>query len=549
MNQEKINICVIQLTRIGDILQTYQACKQLRNEKPNAELTIIVRKSFGKGLEFLLKDVFTNIIYLDTKEFFKDKSSSLSKIRTEFHNFIHDIKSFDFQLVVNFSFNKSSAYLTSLISKKIKMGVYQNRQNQLGMDDKWSQFVYSNVMGSTTCPINLVDIYKNMLGAKEIDVTDYKTPKNKVITIHPFASSNKKSWGMSKWNELIYKLLKDDVGVTVNIVGAPSDLEKANRLFENPTLNLYKDRINNKVGKNTIEDTFNDLSQSHLFIGHDSMVSHLAGIIRMPSLILSLGSVRPHETNPYNDRTINLTPRNKCFPCTVQEKCELLPCHTSINHQTVAAITKSMLADETISRSNLLKNLTSFHLDTVNIYKSKFDEAGINLEEITENNMTIQDVFRTYYRILWSYYLTNKELATKIPKVNTEVARTLSNHLDGSIHLFELYNYGFNFCNKILDEAEKENPSIQNIQNGVAKLSEIDELSNLTKQSFKYLEPLVDFFYVNKANALGNNIIEITNNNLISFHEASNLAAILNDLINKTVGPHIQTNQLPGKEV
>ena len=35
------------------------------------------------------------------------------------------------------------------------------------------------------------------------------------------------------------------------------------------------------------------------------------------------------------------------------------------------------------------------------------------------------------------------------------------------------------------------------------------------------------------------NIIEITNNNLISFHDSSNIVAILADLMEKTIRPRI----------
>lgn len=544
-----MRICIVQLTRIGDLIQTYQAAKQLKNENPNIELTLIARKKFSNGLDFLLRDVFTNIIELNTKDFFKSNTDDLNKVQIRLHNFVHDLKKFDFNLVVNLSFNKSSSYLTSLIAKNIKMGVYRNSRAEVGMNDKWSQFVYSNVMGGTSCPINLVDIYKNMLGAKEIDVTNFETPKNKVITIHPFASTNKKSWGMGKWNELIYKLLKDDSKIEINIVGAKADEEQAQRLMSNPAIQHFSSRITNKVGINSIEDTFNDLSESHMFIGHDSMVSHLAGVLRMPSLILSLGSVRPHETTPYNDRVYNLTPRNKCFPCTIQERCDLLPCHSSINHQTVVAITKKMLAGEDVTRKSLMNDLTGFHLDTVNIYKSQFDEAGIRLDEITENNKSTKDVFRTFYRILWSYYLTGKEVASEIPEISNDVAKALATHLDGSNYLYELYNYGFTFCNRILDEAETQTPSVQKIQDGVNKLTEIDQLCSITKKTYPQLEPLIDFFYVNKANALGSNIIEITSNNLISFHEASNLTAILNDLITKTVGPRVNLTASPRQDV
>lgn len=545
--QNKFKMAFIQLTRIGDVIQTFTAARQLKTENPNVELTLIARKQFAHGLEFLLKDVFDNIVYFETKDFFAEKK--LSSARAEVHNFISDINKYEFDIAINLSFNKSSSFLTSLINAKFKMGLHRNRHSELAVDDKWSQFIYTNVMSSTLNPFNLVDIYKHIAGAKEIDVTTYQVPKDGIITIHPFASSKKKSWGVNKWNEVIYKLLKDRADIRVIVVGAPTDSEAAKTMLDSPMLASFSDRITNNVGSNSIEDTFHDLSRSQLFIGHDSMVSHLAALFRMPSLIISLGTVRPHESSPYNDRAYVLSPRNKCFPCTVQERCDLLPCHASVNHQVVVGAAKILLDKSEFDWNDLSQHVTPFHIDNISIYSSSFDEFGIKLNEVTKNNVAHKDVFRAMYRIIWSYYLANIEISSGIPEFSSDTLRILNNHLEGTNYLFELYGHGFNFCNRILDETEKDNPEIKEIQNGVSKVAEIDGLCSVTKRSFAQLSPVIDFFYVNRANAQGKNIIEITNNNLISFHESSNIVAILADLIEKTIGPRIGTVQRNGPEV
>ena len=55
MSENHTSIGIIQLTRIGDVIQTFQAAKQLKTENPQVELTLIARKEFAKGLEFLLE--------------------------------------------------------------------------------------------------------------------------------------------------------------------------------------------------------------------------------------------------------------------------------------------------------------------------------------------------------------------------------------------------------------------------------------------------------------------------------------------------------------
>ena len=539
-----MKVCLIQLTRIGDIIQTYRAAAQLKAEKPNINLTLITRRRFSSQLNFLLKEVFDEIVEFETKDFFQSKDVNLKEAKLALHNFLFDVKKMDFDIVINLSFNKSSSFLTTLIPKELKMGLYKNNMAQVGIDDKWSQFIYSNVMESTNSPINLVDVYKSIIGAREVDVTNFETPKNKIITIHPFASTHKKSWGSSKWTEYIYKLLKDDNEVEVNIVGAKNDTDLADRIVNNPVLKIFNKRIHNKVGFNTIEDTFNLLSESHLFIGHDSMVSHLAGTLRMPSIVLSLGTVRPHETTPYNDRVVNLVPRLKCFPCQPTTKCELLPCHNSLSYKAVVQVTKNLLSKTEFSKENLTSGLLPFEMESFNMLVSSFDEAGLKLTDIGENNLSVPDTFKTYYRLIWSYYLNNKDIQSDIPKVHADNAAILNLHIEGTKHLFELYSHGFQFCNQILDESEKETPSVQFIQERVKKLAEIDELTSMTKTAYPYLAPIADFFFVNKANAAGKNIIEITNNNLIAFHEASNITAILNELLAKTIGPSLSSDRI-----
>ena len=428
------------------------------------------------------------------------------------------------------------------------MGLYRNKKSQVGVDDKWSQFIYSNVLESIHCPFNLVDIYRSILGAREIDVTNFESPKNKIITIHPFASTKKKSWPMTKWSELIQKVLSEDKEVEINIVGAKNDTDLAQRIIDNPILRIFNKRIHSYVGINSIEDTFNLLSESHLFIGHDSMVSHLAGLFRMPSLVLSLGTVRPHETTPYNDRVVNLVPRNKCFPCTPSQACDLLPCHNSLNVEAVSQITMNMLKASHFDKDSLYPNLSPMQIGSMDIFTTSYDEAGLKLSEINNNATSGKDIFKTLYRVIWSYYLNNKEITSDIPSFNKDNVEFFHHHLEGTKHLFELYSHGFHFCNNVLDESEKETPSVKIIQDRVSQIAEIDELTTITKKAYPLLAPLVDFFFVNKANAAGENIIEITNNNLIAFHEASNITAILNDLLSKTVGPQIDTNGIT-KEV
>ena len=49
-------ICLLQLTRIGDILQTYQAAEIFKQQYPHYKLILIARTRFAHPLSFLLRN-------------------------------------------------------------------------------------------------------------------------------------------------------------------------------------------------------------------------------------------------------------------------------------------------------------------------------------------------------------------------------------------------------------------------------------------------------------------------------------------------------------
>lgn len=542
-NQTKI--AIIQMTRIGDLIQTTQAARQMKAENSDAHLTLIARKKFAKGINFLLETVFDEIILFDTIDFLQSKN--LKESKKEVSNFVSELNSKKFDFSINLSFSKSSSYLSSIINAEYKMGISRNNKSEITISDKWSQYIYSNVMNGSNVPFSLVDIYRYIIGVEETLVLDpdpdFSKRENNIV-IHPFASQRKKKWGISRWTELIYKMAKEHPESTFHIVGGKEDQTDATRLINTPSLHNLRDRVKVHVEGSSIKDTYKLLMNARLFIGHDSMVSHLASETLTPSLIVSLGTVRPFETSPYNNQAINIAPKNKCYPCNISEKCELLPCHNSINHQVVSVVASALLNNEKVTNEYLLANLTPLHLDPIRIYGSSYDSNGLVLKEISNNYSSINDVFKAYYKIIWLYYLRGVETNSQLPDISQSTAQQLQQYTSGVNYLFELYNFGVKYSNKIIEGAQAKETNFNEIQSDINKMAEIDNLCSITKRNYPLLQGIVDYFYVNKANALGDNLLEISQHNLLNYYDASNLIAVINDFIEKSVSPHIAPTNL-----
>lgn len=542
---DKTKIAIIQLTRIGDIIQTTQAARQMKAESPDAHLTLIARRKFAKGLMFLLETVFDNIILFDTADFFIQKN--LNSGKAEVSSFIKQLKSEKFEFTINLSFSKSSSYLAQLIDSPYKLGLHRNENNQIVLNDRWSQYIYSNVLNNTHVPFSLVDMYRFIMGVKEnhvLDDDDNFAKRDNNIVIHPFASQKKKKWGVNKWAEVIYKLLNDFKDHTIHIVGGQEDATDALRLIHSPSLSKLQDRIKVHAGQYTIADTYKLLMNSKLFLGHDSMVGHLASETLTPSITLSLGTVRPHETTPFSKKAISIAPTNKCFPCNIEKNCDLLPCHNSINTQLVSFMAHEFINNGEITREAIKNKLTPLHLANVKVYKASYETYGLNLVDISGNYQSLDDSFRAFYKVIWLYYLNETEINTNLPDISQQTAKELHNYLNGSNYLFELYNFGVNYSNRILNEAKKKNSDLKEIQTLVNKLSEIDSLCSITKRTFPLLKGLVDYFYVNKANVIGDTLVTISEQNILNYYDASNLVAVVNDFLQKTTAPFVAPNNL-----
>ena len=538
-DQKKLKIAVIQLTRIGDLIQTLQATRQFRAENPETEITLIAHKKFASGLTFLLETVFDDIILIETKNFFQ--GLELQSVQRNLSAFLSEINQREFDVTVNLSFSKSSSYLNTLIKSQLTLGMSRNNRSEIVINDKWSQYVYSNIMSSPCSPFGLVDIYRYIFGCQDVHKLndDPERITTNSIVLHPFASDRKKRWGTNRWVELIYKLSKDHPNYTFHIVGAPEDHLDAEKIIDSPALAEFKERVVNQTGIFKLSDTYQALQKAKLFIGHDSVVSHIASETLTKSIVLSLGTVRPHETTAYNEGVINIAPRNKCYPCTMSEKCDLLPCHNSISHQAVATIGAGLLKGDNISYEFLRKNISGFHLDSIKVFKSEYSSFGLNLREVSANYDTVQDVFKNYYRVIWQLYLRDHEIQATLPDLTPETSKELQGYLEGINNLFDLYNFGIKFSNRIVEECGKDRVDSAVIKDSLAKLTEIDQLCNVTKAAYPLLAGLIDFFFVHKGNVAGDDILEVAHANLLAYYDASNLASVLNEFIEKSIGPQI----------
>ncbi|TNF31976.1 MAG: hypothetical protein EP319_00585 [Deltaproteobacteria bacterium] len=543
-------ICLVQLTRLGDLIQTAQVTKKLKASRSDIRVSLVARKQFADPLRFLLEEVFDEIHTVDFSGITNFEQNNVKTTTDNIQTLLTQINKTHISALINLSFSKPAGYLCSLIKADYKLGVHYDNFSNMIVKDHWSQFVYSNVLGSNLNPFSLVDLYANIIGIDKSSLIPVANKgKGKRILIHPFASLSRKRWKPSKWAELIYKLLKDNPELVIDIAGGKEDLVDVTSMLSSPVLTGFQKRIVNHVGKKTIKEMYDHLDLVDLFIGHDSMVGHLASYKNVQTITVSLGTVRPTETTPYQAGAYVLAPRTKCFPCQPSEKCDLYQCHSDISYQVACSVVEQIRKDGEVDFEALCKNISSFHLTSVDIYRSEINNKGnYRLKSMTNNAPDAKDVFRELYRITWSFLLDNTDENLPYPKLSTGSHQVLLNSIQGFQHLFELCEFGKKYSKFILQEISAETPDIVKIKDFSKKIDEIDHLKSLLIKTNPYLAPVIDFYKMRKGNLSGDNIVELTENSYLVYEECGNVCSVMYELIEKVIAEHKIKNGIRNKD-
>lgn len=540
----KKTMAVMQLTRIGDVLQTIHVFQELREQRPDLHLVFIGREKFSKPLSFLLDQVFDQCFFLNPYSFVKNEEKNLENYLLGQKKFIDGVNAQNIDVLVNLSFSQTSAHLSRLINANHKLGLVTQDSGVDLATDKWSQYTHSTVQTGPFNAFSLVDIYRMITGVslkKPLQALKANERETKNIVIHPFSSHRKKNWKPEKWVEIIYKTLKTHTDYKIHLVGDRNDTEAADKIISNPLLKNYSTRLFHHAGKENIEFVWNLICDSALFIGHDSMVGHLAGLAKIQSLTLSLGTVRPFETTPYTLGSYSLAPRTKCFPCFPNDACELLQCHADISYQLVTDSIDQLLLSGHIDFNKTKANVNSFHLATAEVYETTATHANLlSLKNLnTDSAPNLKHVYQGIGRIVWLFMLQELEEEISFYNLSEKTIHEISQQTVGLENLFQLCEFGKKYCRYILEEIASPTVDMVKLKDYSYKLDEIDQMSDSLLKLYPTIRPLVGFLAIQKSCLAGENIVQMSESAFLAYDRGSVLSKLFIDLL----GSNIQNSQ------
>lgn len=305
------NVLVLQLTRLGDCLQTTPLLATWRHRHPQDHIAVLTHAAFARV--FRPNPNVDDVIALEAAPSSSQGGSSSHGI--PIHDCLQTIASRQrvFNCVVNLTHDHRSAALARALKPKEVFGIYADAHGHLRARDPWSRYLMSLLKFRSENPFNLVDCYAHLTGApSSIDHLEFhlephdqsdashllrQAPPSKTwIGFQPGANSPDKRWPARRFAELARDLVhKSDAHII--ILGNQDETPLAREI----TSGLPASSSTDLTGQTTLPQLAAVLQRCRLLVSNDTGTMHLAAAVGTRVIALFQSYVYHRETGPYGD--------------------------------------------------------------------------------------------------------------------------------------------------------------------------------------------------------------------------------------------------------
>jgi len=336
-----MEILIIKLSAIGDVIHTLPALDALYHRFPESNITWVVEEKASD----IIKDnpYLKKVIVSKRKRWLKNvkKPSLWYPTLKEIINFIRELRSQEYDVVVDFQGLLKSAVLVFFSRGKRRIGYSKTREmSSLFLNERIPP--YPLARHAVERNIDLV----GYLGAKLDKVTfpifigeDDKKKVELLFSAHKFdksrpliAINSQATWETKRWVPLKMAKLSDRLieiyDAQIIFTGGEDDYSSIENI-----LSLIHHTAINASGKTSLKELAYLLSLSNLLITTDSGPMHIASAMGTPTVAL-FGPTAPWKTGPYCNNAIIIRNQLPCSPC-FKRRCDSSACMEEISVEEV----------------------------------------------------------------------------------------------------------------------------------------------------------------------------------------------------------------------
>ncbi|RJR35884.1 MAG: glycosyltransferase family 9 protein [Deltaproteobacteria bacterium] len=387
------NLLILQLARLGDLVQTWPLLTRLRQAYPGARLTLLTDhrllplQAAGPKVEEVLGFDFLRLGALTARDW-----PGAYRLVAEL---LKDLQARDFDLMFNLNFSRLSLLLTHLLGVQAK-GYLPAAGGREFSREPWLAWIYSLVHARQFNRFHLTDVFRHLAPepawappGPRLAAIPRREP---VIALQLATRHQRRTWPLAHFTRLAEHLVSR-LGARVLLLGTASErgLGEKLRAALAPAL---REGVVNLQGATGLAELAGQLQQAHLLVSGDTGTLHLAAALGVPTAALFLGPALCFETGPYGSGHYVLQAEPPCHPCT--EAASPCPpegpiCLEMLPPQTVARFIAVWLETGTAPGNLPLPSGSR-------IYRSGQDDFGVRYQYLGEEPPRFVDLVGRAYR-------------------------------------------------------------------------------------------------------------------------------------------------------
>ena len=411
------NILILNMTRMGDLVQSTSSIAGLRKQYPNARITLMVTSSFE---EFSKKIPCINKrVVFDIKQFV-DRVDKKQMLWVDVYKYLecilNKLKEINYDLLINLSHSKLSAFMISYLNVKNMRGFGCDANGDRITLDPWMQYFGIEPFNRQLNPFNLVEIFTRSAGvapeenpirllnkcddvefvSKFFEINSIKN-EELLIGIQAGSSLEGRRWPPESFAKIADELV-ESLGAKIVLLGVDSEKKLSDKII---SLAKHKYGITDLTGKTNVDQLTAIVSRCSYLITNDTGTMHVAAAVGTTIIGLFFAHAHPYETAPYSPGHLIFQARIPCAPCSYSVECDNVICTHKVYPEYLLAMIRSHFTEGSWRAINTIAELSEVNIHETYIGKDK----RLRLRPLIKNYLTLNDIFREIYSEHWMRFL------------------------------------------------------------------------------------------------------------------------------------------------
>jgi len=349
-------VLIINVTRMGDLIQTGPLLSRLREEWPDVAIDLVVDRSFAPTAALLTG--LRQVISCDFARLLDDcrtQSKSLVTLMQEMTAWAAPLRDARYDRIVNLTFNRQTGLLASYIGAPDLRGITAGPDGSPIVQNPWLSYFTDLHRHRRFNRFNLVDLYA-MGGSgpgtflplsvtvpadgrawADVFLRSKDRTVRQWIAVQVGASDIMKAWRPEYFGRTLAHLSRH-LGVGFVLIGTTAEAEAIELAKTTYRASGGAAPILDASGRTTLHQLVGLLSRCQLLLTNDTGPMHLAVGVGTAVIDLSVGHVDHHETGPYGPGHWVIQPDLACSPCGFDQICAHHACKDRLIPEEVAKL-------------------------------------------------------------------------------------------------------------------------------------------------------------------------------------------------------------------